>query len=303
MRFLAEFVMRGRLQAVVVTAVTALMALLLLPLAYLSGAAVGLVTLRIGPVQGLSVIAGAMLVVALSSGLLFGNPLPGIGFALVLWMPVWVLATNLRRSANLAQSVKLAALFGAMLVFGIYLATDNPVSWWRSSLLEILSPALEGAAKESIDEMSSAVAQIARLMTGLMGGLMGLTLLGCLFIARWWQAILYNPGGFQGEFHQLRLGKRFAVITLVVGLLLMSGGGAIQMVTDLLVVMVMLYMIQGIAVSHALVAKAGANAAWLVVLYLLLVFALPQTALTLAVAGFVDNWIDFRTIFGAKPKQ
>ncbi|HEY0634080.1 MAG TPA: hypothetical protein VGE00_01760 [Gammaproteobacteria bacterium] len=295
--------MRGRIQAILVTAVTALVALLLLPLVYLSGAAVGLVTLRVGSRQALGVIGGSMLLVAVLSGLLFGNPLPGIGFALVLWIPVWVLASNLRRSANLAQSIKLAALFGAMLVAGIYLATDNPEAWWREALLEVLGPALEGAAKESIDEMSAAVAQIARLMTGLIGGLMGLTLLGCLFIARWWQAVLYNPGGFRSEFHQLRLGKRFAQLSVAVGLvLLVSGGESMPMTTDLLVVMVMLYMMQGIAVSHALVANAGANAGWLVALYLLLLFALPQTALTLAVAGFVDNWFDFRMIFGAKPK-
>lgn len=301
MRFLAEYVMRGRLQAILVTAAMALMALLLLPLSYLSGAAVGFVTLRIGPTQGLGVIAGAMLVVAVLSGVMFGNALPGIGFAMVLWVPVWVLAANLRRSANLARSVKLAGLFGAMLVVGIYLATDNPVTWWNEALQNMVNPALEGAAKEHIDEMSAAVAQVARLMTGLMGGLMGLTLLGCLFIARWWQALLYNPGGFQSEFHQLQLGRGFALLTLTAGvLLLISSSDTMPIATDLLVVMVMLFMIQGLAVSHYLVARAGANPAWLVALYMLVVL-LPQAALTLAVAGFTDNWLDFRKIFGVKP--
>lgn len=304
MRFLAEFVMRGRMQAILVTAVTALMSMLLLPLAYLSGAAVGLVTLRVGPQQGLVVIAGAILALAVLGVVMFGNPLPSVGFALVLWIPVWVLAVNLRRSANLARSVKLAGLFGVMLVAGIYLATDNPVTWWKEALLQILSPALEGAAKERIDEMSAAVALVARLMTGLMGGLMGLTVLGCLFIARWWQAMLYNPGGFRSEFHQLRLGRNFTLATLAIAaVLLVSSSDSMPIATDLLLVMVMLYMMQGLAVSHGLVAKAGANAGWLVALYLLLVFAMPQTALTLAVVGFADNWFDFRTIFGEKPKQ
>lgn len=303
MRLLAEYVMRGRLQAILVTAVTALLALLLLPLSYFSGAAVGLVTLRIGARQGLSVIAGAMLVLAVLGGVLLRNPLPGIGFALVLWIPVWVLAANLRRSANLAQCVKLAGLFGVMLVVGIYLATDNPVTWWSGALQQVLAPALEGAAKERIDEMSVAVSQVARLMTGLMGGLMGLTLLGCLFIARWWQAMLYNPGGFKGEFQQLRLGRGFALVTLAIGvLLLVSSSENMPIATDLLVVMVMLFMIQGLSVSHYLVARAGANAGWLVALYVL-VIVLPQAALTLAVAGIADNWLDFRTIFGDKPKQ
>jgi len=137
----------------------------------------------------------------------------------------------------------------------------------------------------------------------LIGGLMGLTLLGCLFIARWWQAMLYNPGGFKSEFHQLRLGRGFALATLVAGLLLLvSSSNSVPITTDLLVVMVMLFMIQGLAVSHYLVSMAGANAGWLVALYVLVIL-LPQAALTLAIAGFTDNWFDFRTIFGNKPKQ
>lgn len=304
MRLLADFVMRGRVQATLVAAMTALLALLLPPLTYLSGAVIGLVTLRVGPVQGLSVIASSMLVVAVLSGVVFGNPLPGLGFALVLWLPVWTLAANLRRSVSLARSVQLAGLFGVMLVVGIHLATDNPVTWWREMLERLMSPALEGAATQSIDEMTAAVAQIARLMTGLMGGLMGLTLLVCLFIARWWQALLYNPGGFRQEFQQLRLGRGFATAALVVGLLLLlSSGETIPVATDLLVVMVMLFMVQGLAISHSLVASGGASRVWLVVLYLLMVLALPQTALTLAVAGFTDNWFDFRAYFGNRSKQ
>ncbi|HEY0635028.1 MAG TPA: DUF2232 domain-containing protein, partial [Gammaproteobacteria bacterium] len=181
--------------------------------------------------------------------------------------------------------------------------TDNPVTWWNDALQKMLSPALEGAATERIDEISVAVAQVARLMTGLMGGLMGLTLLGCLFIARWWQAMLYNPGGFQGEFHQLRLGRGFALVAVATGaLLLVSSSETMPIATDLLVVMVMLFMIQGLSVSHYLVARAGANSGWLVALYVLAIL-LPQAALTLAVAGIADNWLDFRTIFGVKPKQ
>lgn len=302
MRFLAEFVMQGRMQAVVATAAAAALSLLLPPLTYLSGAAVGLVTLRIGPRQGLQVVVGAMLAVGMLSAVAMRTPLPALGFALVLWIPVWVLAANLRRNVSLARSVQLAGMFGVMLVVGIHVTTDNPALWWRGELERLLHPALEGAATQTIDEMTAAIAQIAQLMTGLMGGLMGLSLLLSLFIARWWQALLYNPGGFKEEFHQLRLGRGFTIVSLLVGLgLLLSSG--VPMATDLLVVMVMLFMLQGLAVSHGLVARAGAGRGWLVVLYLMLVLALPQTALTLALAGFTDNWFDFRTVFGAKPKQ
>jgi hypothetical protein len=45
---------------------------------------------------------------------------------------------------------------------------------------------------------------------------------------------------------------------------------------------------------------------WLVAMYVLLLLPMvtTQTALTLAVAGMVDNWMDFRTRLGSgKPNQ
>jgi hypothetical protein len=67
-----------------------------------------------------------------------------------------------------------------------------------------------------------------------------------------------------------------------------------------------LHLLQGIAVVHGLVARSGANVGWLVAMYVLLLLPMvtTQTALTLAVAGMVDNWMDFRTRMGAgKPEQ
>lgn len=305
MRFLAEYVMRGRMQAVLVTAITAILALVVPLLAFLSGAAVGLVTLRINPRQGLMVIAGAWLGVAVFSGLAFGNAQFGISFAvllMMLWLPVWILALNLRRTVNLAKSLRLAGLFGAMLVVGFYLTTDNPANWWQAGMEKVLSQALEGAEKARIDEMKTAMTDAAHVMTGYMGGLMGLNLMVCLFIARWWQAMLYNPGGFRQEFHQLSLGKGFSLAVLVVALMLLISSSK-PMVVDLLVVTVMMFMLQGLAVSHSLVANAGAGIGWLVLLYILLLVAQAPTALTLAMAGFIDNWFNFRAFFGKKPKQ
>ena len=50
--------MRGRFQAITVSAVCAALCLLLPPLSYISGAVIGLVTLRNGLLEGAYVIAG-----------------------------------------------------------------------------------------------------------------------------------------------------------------------------------------------------------------------------------------------------
>jgi uncharacterized membrane protein len=126
MQFLAAYVLKGRMQAVLVTAVTAILALMLPPFSYLSGASVALVTLRHGLQAGLqlslmSTAAVAVLLLALQMPL----QLSGV-FLLVLWLPVMALASSLRRSASPARTVVLAMGFGVMVLLGFVLALEEP---------------------------------------------------------------------------------------------------------------------------------------------------------------------------------
>jgi hypothetical protein len=116
-----------------------------------------------------------------------------------------------------------------------------------------------------------------------------------LLLARWWQSMLFNPGGFRAEFHALQLGKPLALGALVlalVSLLLADGIGALA--RDLVMVVLLLYMLQGLAIAHALVAARGASVWWLVAIYGLLAIALPQVIMVLAVAGLMDTWMNLR---------
>ena len=52
-------------------------------------------------------------------------------------------------------------------------------------------------------------------LTGVMASSLQVTCLLCLMLARYWQASLYNPGGFGREFRSLRLAPAVAVILLL----------------------------------------------------------------------------------------
>lgn len=299
MRLLAEFVMRGRSPAIAVVAVAALLSLLLPPLSYLSGAAVALVTLRVGPVQGLTTALMAALAVAVLSLLLFGSPWTGGAFLAVLWFPVWALAVSLRRTARLPRTLLLAGWFGAVLVVGFYLAVDDPAAWWRESLETVLAQA--GGGQGDDPQVMAALEPALGLMTGAAAAALLTSLLGSLCLARWWQSMLYNPGGFRREFHALQLGRGLTVATLA--LMALSTFGELpghQLAAELLVVAGVLFVVQGLAVVHGLVGRTGAGKGWLIGTYALLLLALPQMAMTLAVAGVADNWFDFRARFGGK---
>jgi len=298
MRFLANYIMRGPLQAVVVTSVTALLGLLLPPLGYLSGAAVGLVSLRLGLRAALKVVAGATLATAALGLLLVGNPLAPLAFLLVLWLPLLVTSHSLRRTANLARSLWLAALFGATVVVGFHAAVDIPAQWWSGFLQRML----EQATPEQLAVLQPVLAEVARLMTGLLAAAVALGIALSLLLARYWQAALYNPGGFRAEFHGLRLGKAAGLVLVVLLVPAWMAQPGLQLLTDLLPLALLLHLLQGIALVHALVAMSSASVGWLVAMYVLLglPMVMTQTALTLAVAGFVDNWMDFRARFAAR---
>lgn len=302
MRFLANTIMRGPMAAILVTSVAAMLGLLLPPLGYLSAAAVGLVTLRLGLAEAGKVVAGSMLATAVLGAVLVGNVMAPLAFLLALWLPLLVTAWSLRRTGDLARSLLLAGLFGVMVVFGFHAGVDDPAGWWR----ELLQRMAEQATAEQQAVLQPVLDDMAGLMTGMVGAAVALGVTLSLLLARWWQAALYNPGGFRSEFHALRLGRVVAGATVLLLALNWLQPTGLGLLTDLLPLALLLHLLQGIAVVHGLVARSGANVGWLVAMYVLLLLPMvtTQTALTLAVAGMVDNWMDFRTRLGSgKPNQ
>ncbi|MCW8888321.1 MAG: YybS family protein [Gammaproteobacteria bacterium] len=298
MKFLAAYILRGQKEAVIVTAISALLSLIFFPLSYISAAAVGLVTLHVGARQGLAIAAISAAVMAVLGFFLVGSYLPAIAYLLLLWLPLWWIAGRLRRDRVLSLSLLQSAAFGVLMIAGFYLVLEDPTAWWRIVLDESFRIIFQDVSEINDTELNQVVEQIAKLMTGMMAVAFLVHLLGSLFLARWWQAALHNPGGFGREFRDVRLGRVVAGITL--GLLIVSliMGGTV--LTDLLLVMGLLFMLQGIALVHGLVHNLKAHQGWLIGQYVLLTVAMPQTVMTLALAGLVDNWFNFRGFWPLK---
>lgn len=298
MRFLASYVTAGRWQAVLVTAVTALLTPLLPFLSLLSGGVVSLITLKVGPLQALQLMGLAMLAVMLLSVFLPSGAVLGLVILVMVWLPVWGLSVNLRRSADQGRSVLLASLFGAMLVVVFHLSLDSPGQWWEPFLLEYFAPVMEQLDQAERAQFAQSLGQIATVLTGLIATALAVSLLLSLMLGRWWQAMLVNPGGFGEEFRALKIGRTptLAILLLVTVAFLSGAEGLGQ---DLFMVAMLPFLLQGTALMHALVKQSGASRGWLFGMYLLLVLAGP-VALLLAVAGALDNWFDFRAY--ASPK-
>ena len=141
--------------------------------------------------------------------------------------------------------------------------------------------------------------QLIDLMSGWMaGGVAASWFFGTvasLCLARYWAALIDKPGAFGEEFRELRFGRWLLLLVpvlFVVGVLL--GGSKPNLLAQLYLVGMVVFLIQGISVAHGLVKEFGASNAWLVGLYMLLVLVAPQGATVVSAAGYADGWLDFR---------
>ncbi|MGH8610991.1 MAG: DUF2232 domain-containing protein [Gammaproteobacteria bacterium] len=298
MRELARFVMRGRLHAGAVAGLFGGLCLFLPPLSYLSGAAVGLVSLRSGWRDAAVVTMLAVAIASVIALFIARRPEPGMIVMLLLWLPVmggcWVLRVT--RSQGLVLLVM--AVFAALLAIGLRFYTGGDVASWWQNLMQALI--------ESRQTGSSNIALIMEhgsfeLMNGFLTMLLGLSLMLTILLARWWQALLYNPGGFQAEFHALLVPKPLAVAATALGAFALSGTVAKSSIwVDLFMVSIMVYLIQGLAVIHGIVGGRGLSRGWLAPIYVGLFFFPPHVILGLVMVGLVDSLVDFRSR-GATP--
>jgi hypothetical protein len=302
MRAIAAFIMRGRLQAIFVAAGLALLGGLFPPAWLLSGGVVGLVTLVQGPREGmLNAFAATSIVVLISGGLALQPAMQAAGIFVLLWLPiVWLLALVLYQSRSLALTLQFTALLGGAIVVAVYVLSEAPAQWWYSHVIEQLLPMMKQAGMEIPDEAAfeANMRDASRIMTGTLAALISFGLTVSLLIARWWQSEVTRPGAFGDEYRNLRLGSVAAVITaLLVVPAWMTSGGFAEMASNLLIVAVVLFMFQGLALGHAAVKLLGNNQAWLLVMYVVIVFTMPYGVLFAAVLGVLDNWFDFRARF------
>ncbi|NOQ14213.1 MAG: hypothetical protein GQ583_07020 [Methyloprofundus sp.] len=293
MKFLASFIMRGRMAAMTVASSLALLSLILPPVSIVSSATVALVTLRRGAYEGLLVLLSASVASAVLGIVVLGSFQFAFGYALILWLPVWVLSIVLREGRHLSLAFEIASALGVLAVMGFYLFAQNPADYWQEVLSIMVDPMLQ-ASEVPVEQLTQTLALLAKYMTGVIatGSVTGL-LLG-LLLARWWQANLYNPGGFRTEYLSLRMPSRFTMTTIVIFLIAsLSSGMIAELAWNIGIILFMLYSFIGTAIAHALISTTKAKHFLLPFFYMLL-FVVPHIVLPVAIIGLSDTWLNLR---------
>lgn len=281
MRALAEFIMRGRMQAIVVVAGSAALPMLF----WLCAAAGSLVLLRRGLNDALGVLVWAVLPAL--AWWYFGDPrtllvlLGTFGLALLLrsqnaWPRVMLCSVGL----GLLYAVALGAVFG------------EPIAALATELQKVLPDMLSQAYQQlSIEERARLEALLIPVLTGLLAALLQIVTLLSLILGRYWQALLYNPGGFGLEYRALRFSPVLAMLLLAGMLFGPSLGVQMAMLAPLCSVPLVF---AGVALLHGLVSQGRMQRFWLVGLYVTLVLFMQVIYPLLAVMAIVDSLFDFR---------
>jgi hypothetical protein len=294
MRFLATYIMRGKNQAIAAICGLAIASLFIPPFSLLSSALFALVVLRKGGKEGWWVLLFAVLALGLGSTVLAGNPMQGLGYGLLLWLPILPVAVVLRDSRSLAWAMDVAIGLGLTVVVGVYALVADPAALWRERL-QVFVQALAENAPEDFDAVAygKVMDLMSHYFTGMIVGSWVLSILLGLLIARWLQSMLFNPGGFGLEFVALRLHPPlvYAGSACILAGLLFSGGGFAEFAWNLNAVFLVLFTLGGFSILHAVIGGKGLK---MLIIYLALLFIPKWLLPPIALLGMSDLWVDWR---------
>lgn len=288
---MASFIMAGRVQAAIFIVISTLASLVLPPLALFTNAAIGLITLRHGWQQGaLFALLGSILIAGVSV-FLEQEASSGLTTGLTSLLPIVLIASILGISRSWDKTLQAVLLLacGGVLVF--HMIHPDTTSYWQP-IIEVYKPALQQVYQLSDSKMDEYITQAASWATGTFAAVFALFGIISLIVARNWQAMLYNPGGFGEEFRNIHIGKP-AAIALLIGIVIAVFTG-FQLPVELIMVGIAVFMFQGLSLAHSIVKQFDANGLWLVGLYVLMFLLLVQMIVLLATFGIIDNFADFR---------
>lgn len=281
MRALADFILRGRLQAAVVALIGNWVPLL-------TPATVALVTLRVGHYNGLLIMLWGLLPALVFLGLSQIAPLFPVlvaGSVVIAYGGALLLRRGAGWQGALMSAVALASLLALL------------HAWLAPETVEQARQALNGVMADLASDAEVSAPEYGRtFIVGMAAYGMVLPAILGLLLGRWWHAIVDNPGGFKAEFQALRLAPVPALLCLLASGYCLFRGPDYSIWSGVFALPLVFH---GVALVHRLLGLTGRGVQWLVLFYAALVLLQPAPQV-LAVFAFLDTWLNFRE--RAKPR-
>lgn len=294
MKAFTSWVMGGFPNALFATMGFAVLGFILPPLTLLASAIPALVVLRMGEKQGFLLAVALTVLLGVLFSLLSVPPKTALLYALPQWFLPVLLATWLRWKNDWQPVLQLILIIATVSLVLVYAVFGDLSAYWLETLGKLFRPALEKAQIPE-HEIELILPAVSSYMTGaIVAGIVFSSII-VLFIARYMQAVMYNPGGFETEFRELKVGQWPAFVVLAA--VLFSMVSTLPFAREMILLVMILYFFQGIAIVHALAKIKNWHPVGLVAIYAgLLVLTVPF-GLMLAGLGLIDTFLDIRKRF------
>ncbi|WP_232059065.1 hypothetical protein [Kineobactrum salinum] len=215
---------------------------------------------------------------------------------LALLLGTAALALVLRLSVNLPLTILASVPVG--------LVTGAAVAVFGGAVLEQMTAVFDQFLTSVEQQMAPAggdgevtlLRPTALQVAGMLGVANGLLSVLCLLLARWWQAALYNPGGFAAEFRRLYYPPAISALLLLAALGLASLGVQWR---PWAAIFLLPLTFAGLALLHAWQALRGGGRGLLVGFYLSwVIFDLVK--ILVVVAAVAGSWLQWRQRWAAR---
>ncbi len=281
MRALAEYIMRGRKQATLAVGLTAALPLLF----WLSAAGASLVLLRKGLAQSANIIVWALVPSVIWA--FYGDP-----YVLLVVAGSLVMAHVLRETTSWLRVLLTSLLVGLASAWVLSVVFAGSIAQLTQMLQDSMPKVFDDAWQQLDGEAQARLLELLPpVLTGLMAAVAQALALAALVLARYWQAMLYNPGGFGREFRAIRLPAAIAAL-LVMGMLLaprlhVQAGAIMPLCAVPLGV-------AGVALVHGVVARYRMGRLPLVGFYVGMFLFVQLLYPLLIILALADSVFDFR---------
>ena len=284
MKPFGEFLMRNRWNA-------ALLALVFAAVPFLNWLAMiimSLVTLRKGAKEGIFVLVFA-LVPSIVYGI-FGDWTVAY-YAIPAAFALWVLASVLHATHNWTWVLLAGVLITLFILAGMHLYMDDVNAWWQQKMMAYMQQAGKEVAL-STEQQAVLMERMAVIGLGLQAALLLLVDLVWLCFARYWQALIYNPGKLQSELYSVRM-PIWASIMMVL-LCAVAWGLRVGIIVDIMPSLLLCFALAGLSVMHYMIKARQRSWIWFLLMYLAMFFLLPYMLVALLVVAVSDSVFNLR---------
>lgn len=282
MFWLASFIMRGRVHASAVAALGNALPLI-------TPATIGLVALRKGFSEGGLICLWGLLPVFLTYLYSDSNQF----FVLLTacnFLNVLLVCGILRYRGDWEMTLVSLVIISVILMGSLLLIFQQDFEVLVQRLIEVFEEASRQTNIESLKIEKSSIA-VFTTWTIVLNTFLGVT------IARWWQSIIFNPGGFKKEFQGIRLNRKLLI--LISSILILSSA-IFNQYSNWAYLSIFPLVIGGLSLFHWLVNEKNLGKVPIIFTYVFMVLFTPFVILILALLGTVDSFYNVRQKLRAK---